>query len=220
MILSRILVYVAIDGVWNGYQIYWPLLHTTRNYTYTALPLISTLYSSPQHPVSIFQPAVSSTAVSWSQLLTFEILQLQLPAVKSSLSQPAMQNSCQFTVNCQLPIPELSIQFCAAAANCQFRNSQSSSLLRLFRIIHSADLGSSLYSIEADLTENTVSINCYIDCLFIVAGHVCLAVDVSSGSTIPAFRHHVTILIKARNKSRFSEFRNLASHYYPFNRHW
>jgi hypothetical protein len=40
------------------------------------LPLISTIHKSPQHPLSLFQPAVSSPAFPWQQLLTVEILQL------------------------------------------------------------------------------------------------------------------------------------------------
>jgi hypothetical protein len=39
-------------------------------------PLISTIKKSPQHPLSFFQPAVSSAAVHLQQFLTVEILQL------------------------------------------------------------------------------------------------------------------------------------------------
>jgi hypothetical protein len=46
-------------------------------------PLISTFHSSPQRQLIIFQPAVSSTAVSWQRLLTVEIL--QLPPLRSFL---------------------------------------------------------------------------------------------------------------------------------------
>jgi hypothetical protein len=42
----------------------------------TAPPLISTIHKSPQHPLSLFQPAVFSSAVSWQRLLTVEIIQL------------------------------------------------------------------------------------------------------------------------------------------------
>jgi hypothetical protein len=48
-----------------------------------ALPLIFTIHKSPQHPLSLFQPAVYSPAVPWQRLLTMEIL--QLPAIRSSL---------------------------------------------------------------------------------------------------------------------------------------
>jgi hypothetical protein len=36
----------------------------------TAPPLISTIHQSPQHPLSLFQPAVSSPAFPWQRLLT------------------------------------------------------------------------------------------------------------------------------------------------------
>jgi hypothetical protein len=42
----------------------------------TVPPLISTIHKSPQHPPSLFQPAVSSPAVPWQRLLAAEILQL------------------------------------------------------------------------------------------------------------------------------------------------
>jgi hypothetical protein len=42
----------------------------------TAPPLISTIHKSPQHPLSLFYPALSLPAVPWQRLLTVEILQL------------------------------------------------------------------------------------------------------------------------------------------------
>jgi hypothetical protein len=44
--------------------------------TITALLLNTTLYISPQHPLSLFQSAVSSPAVPWHRNLTAKILQL------------------------------------------------------------------------------------------------------------------------------------------------
>jgi hypothetical protein len=44
----------------------------------TTLSLISTLYKSLQHPLSFFQPAMSSPAVPWQRLLTVDILQLHV----------------------------------------------------------------------------------------------------------------------------------------------
>jgi hypothetical protein len=41
----------------------------------TAPPLISTVHKSPQHPLSLYQPAVSSPTVPCQRLLTVEILQ-------------------------------------------------------------------------------------------------------------------------------------------------
>jgi hypothetical protein len=76
------------------------------------------------------------------------------------------------------------------------------SLSKLPQFIPSADLGSSLYSLGADSTENTVLIvivkNAMIfACLLVVAG-TCLpscflSMNVYSVSVIPAFRRHVTI---------------------------
>jgi hypothetical protein len=79
--------------------------------TITTLSLIFTIYKSPQHLLSIFQPAVYSPAVPWQRLLTVEMLQLH--ALTSLLSG-------------EYPATEL----------------------------NSAGLGSSLYSLGADLTEN------------------------------------------------------------------
>jgi hypothetical protein len=70
-------------------RLYW-WIHLLITYTHdlelqtiTAPLLISTIYKSPKHPLSLFQPAVSPPAVSWQRLLTVEILQLR--ALKSSL---------------------------------------------------------------------------------------------------------------------------------------
>jgi hypothetical protein len=59
--------------------------HDSELQAVTAPPLISTIHKSPQQLLSIFQPAVSSPAVSWQQLLTVEILQLH--ALKSTLQR-------------------------------------------------------------------------------------------------------------------------------------
>jgi hypothetical protein len=49
--------------------------HHSELQVITALSLISTLYKSSQHPLSLF-PAVSSSGLPWQRLLTVEILQL------------------------------------------------------------------------------------------------------------------------------------------------
>jgi hypothetical protein len=81
----------------------------------TALPRIST-----QHPLSLFQPVVTSSAVPWQQLLTVEILQLhalrfylhslpcrtQLSTVKSTISHSLLSLPCRAQLNCQ-PLTEL-----------------------------------------------------------------------------------------------------------------
>jgi hypothetical protein len=74
----------------------------------TALPLISTIHSSPQHSLSVFQPAVSSPAVPGQRLLTVKILRLF--ALGSFLSR------LSFRTACQLFVPELSINFSVATA--------------------------------------------------------------------------------------------------------
>jgi hypothetical protein len=57
--------------------------YTRLGNTNTAPPPISTIHKSPQHSLSLFQPAVSSRAVPWQRLLTVEILQLH--TLKSTL---------------------------------------------------------------------------------------------------------------------------------------
>jgi hypothetical protein len=86
-------VCVIIGGVWIGEWIYWPLIHDTELQVITAPPLISTLYKSPQQPLSILQPTVSSPAVPWQRLLTVEILQLH--ALRSFLHSPPYRIPCQ-----------------------------------------------------------------------------------------------------------------------------
>jgi hypothetical protein len=77
---------VSIDGVWIGEWIYWPLYtHDSELQVITPPPLISTIHKSPHHPLSLFQPAVSSPAVPWQWLQTVGILPLH--ALKSSLQR-------------------------------------------------------------------------------------------------------------------------------------
>jgi hypothetical protein len=71
-------------------------------------------------------------------------------------------------------------------------------------ILLPAGLGSSFYSVGADPTESTVSTiidQQYLDCLLLIRcrgdllpSH-CLAMNVYSGSAIPAFRYQVTLLL-------------------------
>jgi hypothetical protein len=68
----------------TGEWIYWPFIHKTRNYKWLQrYSLISTIHKSPQHTLSLFQPAVSSSAVPWQRLLTVDSTQLH--ALRSSL---------------------------------------------------------------------------------------------------------------------------------------
>jgi hypothetical protein len=50
--------------------------HDSELQVITAISLISTLYKSPQHPTSLFQPAVFSPAFLWQRFLAMDILQL------------------------------------------------------------------------------------------------------------------------------------------------
>jgi hypothetical protein len=59
----------------------WPMdllttyTHDSELQAIAAPPLIFTFHKSPQHPLSLFQPAVASPAVLWQRLLTVEIRQ-------------------------------------------------------------------------------------------------------------------------------------------------
>jgi hypothetical protein len=54
-------------------------LHDSELHTITASSLISTIHKSPQHPIRLFKPTVSSPAVLLQRLLTLENLQLHAP---------------------------------------------------------------------------------------------------------------------------------------------
>jgi hypothetical protein len=58
--------------------------HDSELQAITALPLLPTIYKSPQHQLRFFEPAVLSVAVPWQRFLTLEIIQLY--AVISSLN--------------------------------------------------------------------------------------------------------------------------------------
>jgi hypothetical protein len=77
MILSRFM-----GDYRRGMDSWMDLLTTYKHHPelqgITAPSLISKLYISPQQLLSLFQPAVSSPAVSWQRLLTVEILQLHV----------------------------------------------------------------------------------------------------------------------------------------------
>jgi hypothetical protein len=70
---------MTIDGVWIGECIDWQIVHNDFVLrAITAPPLITINDKSPQHPLSLFQPAVSSPAVPWQHLVTVEIFQLHM----------------------------------------------------------------------------------------------------------------------------------------------
>jgi hypothetical protein len=55
--------------------------------------LISTISDSPQHPLSLFLPAVSSAAVAWQRLVTVKVF--LLPTLRSFLRRLAFRTSRQ-----------------------------------------------------------------------------------------------------------------------------
>jgi hypothetical protein len=80
----------------------------------TAPPLISTIYKPPQHLLSLFQPAVSSSAVPWQRHLTVEILQLHVHR-SSCHSRPCraqLSQSQSYFTTCALP--PISSSWCQA----------------------------------------------------------------------------------------------------------
>jgi hypothetical protein len=62
----------------------------------TVLLLISTIYKSPQHPLSCFQPDSSSPAIPWQWHLTVEIL--QLPSWSPIFTASHAELNSQFTI--------------------------------------------------------------------------------------------------------------------------
>jgi hypothetical protein len=62
------------------------LTHNSELQAITAPPLISTIHKSAQHPLSLFQTAMSSLAIPWQRLLIVEILKIHAP--KYSLQTP------------------------------------------------------------------------------------------------------------------------------------
>jgi hypothetical protein len=85
-ILSRI--GVTVDGVWIGEWIYWPLIHTTRNYKH--YKLIYTLYKLLEHQLSLF-PACC-VAVSPSLATTSNNGDSSASRAQVHSSHPPVQN--------------------------------------------------------------------------------------------------------------------------------
>jgi hypothetical protein len=66
---------VTIHGVLDwGLDLLTTYTHDLQLEAIKAPLLISTIRESPQHPLSLFQPAMSSPAIPWQRLLTTEIL--------------------------------------------------------------------------------------------------------------------------------------------------
>jgi hypothetical protein len=88
--------------------------HHSELQVITTLSLIFALHKSPQHLLSLFQPAISSPAVPWQLLLTVEILQLMhsaplftaaraelLPTIKSTIAPSLLSLPCRAQLNSQ-----------------------------------------------------------------------------------------------------------------------
>jgi hypothetical protein len=96
-----LLSHVCVTDFRRGLNWWMDLLttYTHDSEVITELPLISTIDKSPQHPLSLFQPAVSSPAVPWQRLLTVEIPQLH--ALRFDLHS-LLQNCLSLTWSPQL----------------------------------------------------------------------------------------------------------------------
>jgi hypothetical protein len=82
---------VTLDGVLIGYWIYW---HHSELQVITAPPLISSLYSLLQHPLSLFPACYVLTSRSLSTASSSGDCSASRSQVL--LSQPPLQNSCKF----------------------------------------------------------------------------------------------------------------------------
>jgi hypothetical protein len=69
--------------------------HDTELQVITALSLISTLNKSQQHPLSLFQPAVSSPAVPWQQWRFFSFTSLGSIVTASLAELRPGRSSCR-----------------------------------------------------------------------------------------------------------------------------
>jgi hypothetical protein len=161
------------------YLIYCTYTHHSEMQGNIALSLISTIHSSPHRTISFLRPAVSSQALLWQRILTMEIL--QLPTLRSFLRRISFRTACQlfpqlnwFIISSQPPLQ-------SSTAHITTKHKVSSSITTLH---------------EPKTSPNNTPI---VACVFIAAGTClpsrCLAMNVSSSSTIPAFRSHVTVFL-------------------------
>jgi hypothetical protein len=131
---------VTLDGVWIGDSIYWLLVYPSELQVITVLSLISTLYKS----LNSKSPRIYSDFNS-----SFLVTASNSGESLASRAQ-FFPSRFQYRTAAQLITSELDCRFSAE--------------------LHSADLGSSLYSLGADPTENTASNSSS----FVVGG--CLAI--------------------------------------------
>jgi hypothetical protein len=154
---------------------------TTNNHSATA-----DLHKSPQHPLSLFQPAVSSRAVPWQRLLTVEIL--QLPAFRSFRRRLSFRTACRLF---------LQLNWIAVSSQPPL---QSSTALSTQLSLNRPQLAWGSRYVASGRTQQKTPFPknpSVVFCVFVAAGTClpsrCPTRNVSSSSTIPAFRRHVTI---------------------------
>jgi hypothetical protein len=137
---------VTIDGVWIRYWIYWPLtpLRTTHNYSSTANLHTLQFTTAPAKP---FPACCILTGCSLETASNSGDFSASLAQVL--LSQPPMRNSCQFL---QSQLPTISLPSLLSSLQ---NSTQLPTLNYPLSIILAAGLGSSLYSLGVDPTENT-----------------------------------------------------------------
>jgi hypothetical protein len=174
---------VTIDGFRLGDWIYCTYTLNSQLQVITALPLISTLYTSSQHPLSLFQPTVSSTSRS---LATASNSGNSSASRAQVLPSPTLVQSCLPAISST----ELDRHFFSVSLAELSCTQQSPAKPQLSSLL--------LQPLCKDLTEN-ISNNAYIVAsVFLTSGtrlpSRCLTMNISSGSTIPAFRRHVTTL--------------------------
>jgi hypothetical protein len=84
-LISLVFIFTCMRDYRRGFGFVSDLLttytHNSELEAITAPPLISTIHKTPQHTLSLFQPAMSSLAVPWQRLLTLKILQLRWPGL-------------------------------------------------------------------------------------------------------------------------------------------
>jgi hypothetical protein len=116
---SRSSIVTCSSDYWTGFRIGWlelltPCTHDTELQVITALSLISTIYSSPQRPLSPFQLAVSSLVLSWQRI--YNNLTITRAHMKSSVHglipffsiifDCHLKILPQLSANCSLGTPE------------------------------------------------------------------------------------------------------------------
>jgi hypothetical protein len=132
IILSRICL--TIDEVWIGeLDLLITCTYHSKLQVITGPLVISTVHKTPQHPLSLFQPAVSSPAVPSQRLLPMEIL--QLPALRFSCHI----RPCRALVNSTIAPSLLSLP-CRARLKCHPSTEITHASTNYVTSLHSTEL--------------------------------------------------------------------------------